>query len=500
MRPMQTIDTIQQSFAVLNNVPVGTFVIDQDFRILFWNHCMEDWTDIPCQDVVDTDLTERFSHFRQSRYYDRIVGLFEGGPPIIFSAQLHQNLLDLSLPDGRPRIHNTTVTAMPAPDAQAYYALFAVEDVTDLTHRMADYVRAQQELNEAYAQMEVRVEQRTADLAQAVDKLQQEIADRKQAEAALAQANQELKTMQSQIVQSEKLASIGQLAAGVAHEMNTPVGFVGSNFQTLMGYMQKFLDLFAMYEDLHGEVEDGSKIDRLKVMERIKQTRSNLKIDFILEDIQALFEESCEGIQRVSHIIQNLRDFSRVDQPDELADFNLNEGIKSTLMVARNEIKYDAEIVTDLGAIPLVRCCSGQVNQVFLALLVNAAQAIKSQARQDKGTITIKTYATDTEVICTISDDGPGIPEDKISRIFDPFFTTKPVGKGTGLGLSVAYDIIVNKHQGTLSVDSTPGQGTVFTIQLPLSSKPGYREKRLCPLQQTEPRAATKEPTDRRKT
>jgi len=460
-----------QAFAVLDNVPVGTYVIDRDFRILFWNRCMEDWTDIPQQDIVGTDLGQRFPRFRQSRYCHRIVGLFEGGPPIIFSAQLHKNLLGLSLPDGRPRIHNITVTAMPAPDTDDFYALFAAEDVTDLTNRVVDYVQAQQELNQAYGQMEARVKQRTADLAQAVDKLQQEIADRKQAEQALAQANQELKAMQSQIVQSEKLASIGQLAAGVAHEMNTPVGFVGSNFETLMGYMKKFQRLFTMYEDLHKMVEGGSRTDCLKVMEQITQVRTDMKIDFVLGDIQALFEESCEGIQRVSHIVQNLRDFSRIDQAEASADFNLNEGIKTTLVVARNEIKYDTEIVTDLGAIPLIQCSSGQINQVFLAILVNAAQAIRSQERDTKGTITIKTHATETEVVCTISDDGPGIPEKTASRISDPFFTTKPAGKGTGLGLSVACDIIVNKHKGKLLVDSTVGQGTTFTIRLPLGTK-----------------------------
>jgi two-component system, NtrC family, sensor kinase len=466
---MNKIESAHHSFVVLDNVPIGTFVINQEYRILFWNRCMEDWTGFPHHDIAGTNLDQLFPHFRQSRYYDRILGLFEGGPPTVFSSQLHSNLLALSFPDGRPRIHNITVTAMPTSDANVFNALFAVEDVTDLTNRVAAYIRAQTDLNQACTQMEVNVGHRTADLAQAVDKLQQEISDRKQAEKALAQANRELKTMQSQIIQSEKLASIGQLAAGVAHEMNTPVGFVGSNFQTLMSYMKKFLDLFAMYEHLHGEVEGGSKLDRLTVMEQIKQARTDMKIDFILEDIQELFEESSEGIKRVSHIIQNLRDFSRIDQAEALADFNLNEGIRTTLIVARNEIKYDADIVTHLGELPQIRCNSGQINQVFLTILVNAAQAIKFQESKTKGTITIKTHATEKEVLCDISDNGPGIPSDKLSKIFDPFFTTKPVGKGTGLGLSVAYDIIVNKHKGQLGVSSELGGGTTFTLRLPIS-------------------------------
>ena len=300
---MNAIESTHLLFAVLDNVPVGAYVINEDYRILFWNRCMEDWTGIPRHDIVDKDLGQHFPHFRQSRYYDRIVGLFEGGPPTIFSSQLHKNLLGLFLPDGRPRVHDTTATAMPAPDADAFYALFTVEDVTDLADHVVKCVRAEKELNEAYAQMEARVQQRTADLARAVDNLQHEITDREQAEEALKQANQELKTMQSQIIQSEKLASIGKLAAGVAHELNTPVGFVGSNFQTLMSYMKKFLDLFAMYEHLYREVEGGSKTNRLSAMERIKQVRTDMKIDFVMEDIEELFEESCEGIQRISHII-----------------------------------------------------------------------------------------------------------------------------------------------------------------------------------------------------
>ena len=155
----------------------------------------------------------------------------------------------------------------------------------------------------------------------------------------------------------------------------------------------------------------------------------------------------------------------------DLNKYNINDGIETTLVVANNEIKYHADIETELAEVPLVICNAGQINQVVLNLLVNAAQAIKSQERDDMGTITIRTYATETGVACEISDDGPGIPPDKISKIFDPFFTTKPVGKGTGLGLSVSYDIIVHKHNGELFVDSTVGKGTKFTIQLPINTK-----------------------------
>lgn len=285
----------------------------------------------------------------------------------------------------------------------------------------------------------------------------------------LQAANQELKQMQGQIIQNEKLASIGQLAAGVAHEMNTPVGFVASNFQTLEKYMSRFLDLFQMYAELGDAVEDGLKEKRLAIMAKIKEARDAMRIDFILQDLEQLFSESREGLERVTTIIRNLRDFSRVDQVDSQRSFNLNEAIETTLIVARNEIKYSADVEKYLGDVPPIQGNASQINQVLLNLLVNAAQAIAGQERahDDRGWIRIETHATESHVVCTIEDNGPGIPEAIRERIFDPFFTTKPPGKGTGLGLNVSHDIIVNKHHGQLRVDSTLGRGTVFTLALP---------------------------------
>jgi PAS domain S-box-containing protein len=313
-----------------------------------------------------------------------------------------------------------------------------------------------------------------------------DITERKQAEEAiktayeqLEQANMELKKMQSQLVQNEKLASIGQLAAGVAHEMNTPVGFVASNFRTLENYLNKFLELLAGYKEVVELVDTGTKEERLTKLQEITETHNKMKIDFILEDIQGLFDESREGLDRVTSIVQNLRDFSRIDQPGSRDEYDINKGIEATLVVANNEIKYNADVKTDFSEVPLIFCHSGQINQVFLNILVNAAQAIKTQKRDGNGTITIRTHATETKVICEIEDDGPGIPPDKLSKIFDPFFTTKPVGKGTGLGLSVSYDIIVNKHNGKLLVDSTVGEGTKFTIKLPIGTKENSEKEKM---------------------
>lgn len=168
----------------------------------------------------------------------------------------------------------------------------------------------------------------------------------------------------------------------------------------------------------------------------------------------------------------NLRDFSRIDQAHEVAPFNLNEGIRSTLAIANNELVDKAQVKTELGELPDIACNSGQVNQVILNILVNSAQAIASQDRDGMGTIVIRTARDEDHAICTIADDGPGIPAENLPRIFDPFFTTKPVGHGTGLGLHVSYDIIVRQHGGQLLVESEPGKGATFTIKIPIHRAP----------------------------
>jgi signal transduction histidine kinase len=290
--------------------------------------------------------------------------------------------------------------------------------------------------------------------------------------AQLENANKQIRTAQSQIIQNEKMASIGQLAAGVAHEMNNPIGFVVCNFETLDKYIQKIKRLLHQYEQLADTAEGVAESRLLEQVLQIKNLRSELKIDFVMEDLKVLFDESQEGLSRVTTIIRNLRDFSRVDQIGEVAEYDLNQGLKSTLTVCQNELKYSCEIKTEFCEIPRIYCNPGQVNQVFLNILVNAAQAITSQNRPEKGHIVIQTSSDAEWICCQIHDDGPGIPQENLKKVFDPFFTTKPMGKGTGLGLSISYDIIVNKHKGFISVDSTIGQGTTFVIKLPIHSAP----------------------------
>jgi PAS domain S-box-containing protein len=313
----------------------------------------------------------------------------------------------------------------------------------------------------------------------------EDITERKEAEEAikkayseLESANANLKSMQAQIIQNEKLASIGQLAAGVAHEMNTPVGFTASNFETLAKYFDKFKNLLDMYGKLAGEMPNIDKDGIIARTAEIRKTADDMKMDFILEDIGSLFEESKEGLQRVTTIIQNLRDFSRVDKIDTYDDFDIRRGMEATLAVARNTIKYNANVTLEFADVPQVPCNASQINQVFLNMLVNAAQAIESQ-QKEMGNIRIKIYPAEQYAVCEIEDDGPGIPQEYLNRVFEPFFTTKPAGKGTGLGLAVSYDIIVNKHKGALLIDSQVGRGTKFTIKLPLSRQNADAQKEM---------------------
>ncbi len=291
------------------------------------------------------------------------------------------------------------------------------------------------------------------------------------ANVELEEANQQLQETQAQLVQSEKLASIGQLAAGIAHEINNPMCYVVGNCDLLQEYITNMIRFITIYDEHVGTLAGVPDRSSETSTRQMQEARSALDIDHICTDIQDLISDSQEGMNRVLKIVRNLRSFSRVDQPHDVMPYNLNEGIQSTLTIASNELSYKACVTTELDDIPDVPCNAGQINQVLLNILVNAAQALGSQERPDLGNILVRTCCEEDFVVCMISDDGPGIEPENLTKIFDPFFTTKPTGQGTGLGLNVSYDIIVNKHGGELSVDSEPGQGTTFTIKIPIDGR-----------------------------
>jgi signal transduction histidine kinase len=305
----------------------------------------------------------------------------------------------------------------------------------------------------------------TTQLQVALGKLEEDIRKREAAEAELVRRNAELTEVnarlslaQQQLMQSEKLASIGQLAAGVAHEINNPIGYVFSNFETLGTYIGRMLEMFKLYEEAEPSIADPEVLARLRAM------RAAIDLDYLIEDIPVLMSESREGITRVRKIVQDLKDFSRVDASDEWEWADLHAGIDSTLNIVSNEVKYKAEVVREYGSIPEVQCLPSQLNQVFMNLIVNAAHAIDPARR---GKITIRTGATARDVWVEIEDTGSGISRDNLARIFDPFFTTKPVGTGTGLGLSLSYGII-QKHSGQIEVHSEVGKGSTFRVTLPI--------------------------------
>jgi len=305
--------------------------------------------------------------------------------------------------------------------------------------------------------LEDEVAHRTAELRDANERL---AAEHKEIEALL----KKMEEAQSQLMQSEKIAAIGQLAAGVAHEINNPIGFITSNLGTLKGYVESLLALIDSYETCEREMGIHS--------EQIGAAKREIDFDYLRQDVVALLAESRDGLERVKKIVQDLKDFSHVDQP-EWQEADLNAGLESTLNVVSNELKYKADVVRQYGELPPIRCLPGQLNQVFMNLLVNAAQAIDRH-----GTITVRSGREGDWVWVEVADTGHGMTPAVQKRVFEPFFTTKPVGKGTGLGLSLAYDIVVKKHGGQFDLASEPGKGSTFRVWLPIDegSVPGHKQ------------------------
>ena len=291
-----------------------------------------------------------------------------------------------------------------------------------------------------------------------------DISDRKESEQALInKANQQAKLIaqlqatQDQLLQSEKLAAIGQLSAGVAHEINNPVGFIGSNINSAKSYVDQLISMLELIKTKASSLDNSAEVQQV-----IEAVEHQYEFDYLKQDLADLFIETKEGVARIQKIVADLKGFARAsDGVWEKVD--LNKEIDSTLNVIWNELKYHCTIVKQYGDLPIVECLRSEVNQVIMNLLINASHAIA-----DKGTIWIRTGADQDYCWILIEDNGKGIDPKLLHKIFDPFFTTKPVGKGTGLGLSVSYGI-VEKHSGKLEVSSTPGVGTTLTLKLPIN-------------------------------
>jgi two-component system NtrC family sensor kinase len=337
------------------------------------------------------------------------------------------------------------LTLLEAKDAAEMAAQFKGESLLLLEQEMEERQKAEEDLRR-HATM-----------------LKDEIATRQQFEKDLQALNATLESKVAEevaknrekdgmLLHQEKLASLGQLAAGVAHEINNPMGFIMGNLNTLKEYVIS-LQKYCRFVD--ETVPENSR-------SVLQEFRKQLDLDYILDDLQPLLVESSEGAERVRRIVLDLKDFARSDEQG-MYEADLNQLTQSTINIVRNELRYVAQLDLQLGELPLVLCHPQQINQVISNLLVNAAHALEQQ-----GVITVRTWQEGSFVVLSVADTGKGILPENLTRIFDPFFTTKEVGKGTGLGLSISYDII-KKHGGEITVASEAGKGTIFTVQLPIA-------------------------------
>ncbi len=594
---MTEIERAVQKYGVFDYVPMGMFVLRKDFTVLFWNKCIENLTGISRDGIVDTNICDHFPNLKTPEYLDRLSAVFNGGPPAIFSSQLHKHIIPLTLPDEQPQIQCITVISMPAMNKNDFYALFSIRDVTELTRGIQDYramcdqvaeeietrKKVEKELKKAYEQAEGWVMERTFELVESNKSLQCESKERELAEKELMKAHTENKQLleaissiligvneeglvtrwnraaeetfdipasamegrpfsesgiqwvwkhiiekmeecrlenhtvrldsfrftrpngqegflgitlnpiigdndeqlgllilgrditervflENQLAQAQKLESIGLLAAGIAHEINTPTQYVSDNTRFLQEGFHDIIKTLQKYDQLLAAVKKGNVNPDL--VTEVGITIEKADIEYLKNEIPQAIEQSLEGVERITKIVRAMKEFSHPAEEEKTA-IDINKAIESTITIARNEWKYVADMETDFDELmPLVLCLPGELNQVILNIIVNAAHAISNVVEKkpgEKGKITVATKKDGDWAEIRISDTGSGIPDEIREKVFDPFFTTKGIDKGTGQGLTISHNIVVEKHSGTIAFETEMGKGTTFVIRLPIS-------------------------------
>lgn len=404
--------------ALVEKIGLGVLVLDADMRIEHWNTFVAQRSGKSLERALGRHFLEVFPDAGPQRF-ERMVELARDRSKHVYNHWLEAPPL-VPLPDpadaaGKPALQTTLFFPFETPDGVRHFGL--------VMYDTSAVARANEQLEAALSALSIKQTEQD-------------------------QLLKKLETANSQLLQSEKLAAIGQLAAGVAHEINNPIGYVFSNLKSLGGYVRDMLRII-------------DAVDGAATLDEVRQLKSNLEYDYIRGDVEALIAESEDGIDRVKRIISALKDFSHIEEEEfRLAD--LHRGLDTTLNVVNNELKYKAEIVKEYGDIPDVECIPSQINQVVMNLLVNAAHAIEQFGR-----ITLRTSCENDWALIEVEDTGKGIEPKLLNRIYEPFFTTKPVGKGTGLGLALSYSI-VQKHHGRIEVHSEINKGTRFRVWLPV--------------------------------
>ncbi|MCU6433522.1 PAS domain-containing protein [Undibacterium sp. Jales W-56] len=459
-------------FQFLDSNPVPTFVINKEHVITHWNKATERLLGYSAGMMVSTQKQwQPFYRHKRPVLADVVIAeQVEKSINTFYDKKFKASTLikgAYEVDDFFPHLGQSGLwlhfTAAPIYNNRAE-VIGAIETLEDITERHD----AEEALRKAYDDLDMLVKKRTVQLAEANRKLEADLEQRATIEfelirrnGELTQLNIQLSKAQEQLLQSEKLASIGQLAAGVAHEINNPVGYIFSNFSSLEKYITDLFEILSAYESAEQHISTSA------VRLELTEIKNRIELEFLKDDIPELMAQSKEGIARVRKIVQDLKDFSRTDTNHVWQWADLHRGIDSTLNIVNNEIKYKADVIKEYGNIPDVECLPTEINQVIMNLVVNASHAIG----EERGKITVRTFREpefeDEFVIIEVEDNGSGIPKEITSRIFDPFFTTKPIGKGTGLGLSLAYGVI-QKHHGRISISSEVGKGSCFRIRLPI--------------------------------